>query len=45
MQFEVGMYGSVQISVTKVYGPMLIALRRGGGGDVQFTKKKHSVTW
>ena len=34
----VGVYGSVQISVTKVYGPTLLAFR-GGGGWSNFQKK------
>ena len=32
-----GVYGSAHISVTKVHGPMLLALREGGG--VQFSEK------
>ena len=28
---EVGVYGSVEISVTKVYGAKLLALQGGGG--------------
>ena len=35
-------YGSLQISVTKVPAPTLITLQ--GGGGVQFPEKKHYVT-
>ena len=35
------LYGSVQISVTKVYGPMLLALR--GGGVSNFQKRLYAT--
>ena len=34
--------GGLRISVTKVYGPIVFALR--GGGDVTNFQKKHNVT-
>ena len=37
-----GVYGSVEISVTKVYGPTLLALQGGGGwggGGCPITRK------
>ena len=38
----VGVYGSVQTSFSKVYNPMLLAFR--GGGGVQCPEKKRYVT-
>ena len=35
-----GVYGSVEISVTKVYGPTLLALQGGGVGGLSNFQKK-----
>ena len=40
----VGVYGSVEISVTKVYGPTLLELQGGGGGGCPISRKKRYVT-
>ena len=40
MQWKVGVFGSAQISIMKVYYPMTLALRRG----IQCPEKKRYVT-
>ena len=47
MHWGCGVYGSVQISVTKVHAPTLLALQswlRSGGGSCPISKKNHYVT-
>ena len=39
---SVGMYGPVQISLTKVYGPTLLALRGGGWVSNLLGKKRYT---
>ena len=44
MQWELEVYGSVQISVTKVCDPMILALRGSGGGGAKIPGEKNYVT-
>ena len=44
MGAEEGVYGSGQISNTKIYSPTLLVLQEGGGG-IQISTNKHYVTF